>query len=249
MEEALGYERGKDLLEVPYDWRQDNRRSAQRLAQAIEEWGVREPITLIAHSNGCLVSRYYVEKLGGKKKVERLILLGGPHAGVPKTVSQLVHGPDILPFGLLGERMRGVLATFPSVYQLLPTYSIARDQSGKMIDVLRDESWLAADSHPFLRDARRFREELGTQSSVSTISIFGYGIKTVTQLAVRLGLQGGWESLAYQMEPSGDDLIPEQSAVLEGSDIHPVQQHHGALYVDNDVKMRLKLELTRPSRG
>ncbi|MFZ1404356.1 MAG: hypothetical protein WAW03_14775 [Anaerolineae bacterium] len=27
-------------------------------------------------------------------------------------------------------------------------------------------------------------------------------------------------------------------------EIHPVQQVHGALYVDNDVKIRLKLELT-----
>jgi len=37
----------------------------------------------------------------------------------------------------------------------------------------------------------------------------------------------------------------EQSAYLPGSDIHPVQQHHGTLFVDNDVRMRLKLELTR----
>jgi hypothetical protein len=31
--------------------------------------------------------------------------------------------------------------------------------------------------------------------------------------------------------------------VLAGSEIHPVQQHHGSLYVDSDVKMRLRLEL------
>jgi hypothetical protein len=37
----------------------------------------------------------------------------------------------------------------------------------------------------------------------------------------------------------------QSSAVLPGSEIHPVQQNHGTLYVDNDVKMRLKLELTR----
>jgi hypothetical protein len=32
---------------------------------------------------------------------------------------------------------------------------------------------------------------------------------------------------------------------MEGSEIHSVRQYHGALYVDNDVKMRLKLELMR----
>ena len=51
--------------------------------------------------------------------------------------------------------------------------------------------------------------------------------------------------MVYTSEPGGDNTIPERSAVLEGSDIHPVQQYHGTLYVDNDVKMRLKLELTR----
>jgi hypothetical protein len=49
----------------------------------------------------------------------------------------------------------------------------------------------------------------------------------------------------YKNELAGDSTIPEHSAVLPGSEIHPVQQYHGSLFVDNDVKMRLKLELTR----
>lgn len=32
--------------------------------------------------------------------------------------------------------------------------------------------------------------------------------------------------------------------LLPGPDIHPVRQYHGSLHVDNDVKMRLKVELT-----
>ena len=40
-------------------------------------------------------------------------------------------------------------------------------------------------------------------------------------------------------------IIPDHSAILDGSEIHPVQQYHGSLFVDNDMKMRLKLELTR----
>ncbi len=46
--------------------------------------------------------------------------------------------------------------------------------------------------------------------------------------------------------PTGDDNIPEESAVLEGAEIHPVRQHHGALYVDNDVKMRLQAGTDAP---
>jgi hypothetical protein len=49
----------------------------------------------------------------------------------------------------------------------------------------------------------------------------------------------------FELNEQGDIDIPTASAILDGSEIHPVQQHHGSLYVDNDVKMRLKLELTR----
>jgi pSer/pThr/pTyr-binding forkhead associated (FHA) protein len=245
LEEALGYERGRDVFEFAYDWRQDNRLSAQQLAEAVKRWAVTQPITLIAHSLGCIVSRYYVERLGGKHKVGRLILLGGPHAGYPRAISHLLSGPGILPFGILGERVRKVIATFPALYQILPTSTYVVDQTGTPIDVLSDEAWLPAEHRPLLRDARVFRRELGTQTSVPTVSIFGYGQKTITGLQVQRTLAGQWQQVDFNHNEVGDTDVPTASAVLAGSEIHPVQQHHGALYVDNDVKMRLKVELTR----
>jgi pSer/pThr/pTyr-binding forkhead associated (FHA) protein len=245
--EDLGYVRGQDLLEFAYDWRQDVRQSAQKLAEAIEAWPVKSPITLMAHSLGTLVSRYYVEKLGGKRRVERLILMGGPHRGVPKAAAGLVLGPNLLPFGLLGDRLREVLATFPSSYQILPTYPCALDQNGQQVDLLHEDSWLAERQLPLLHLARDFRAELGMHTSVSTLCIFGYGMKTI----LRLNLQrtrDGWGNWSYALEPGGDSTIPESSAILDNVEIHPVQQYHGSLFVDNDVKMRLKLELTRRPR-
>jgi pimeloyl-ACP methyl ester carboxylesterase len=242
--EDLGYKRGEDLLEFAYDWRQDVRLSAQKLAEAIEAWPVKAPITLMAHSLGTLVSRYYVEKLGGKRRVERLILMGGPHRGVPKAAAGLVLGPNLLPFGLLGDRLREVLATFPSSYQILPTYACALDQDGKPVDLLHEDSWLAEKQLPYLRLAREFRAELGMDTSVSTLCVFGYGLKTILKLSLqRTG--AGWGNWSYALEPGGDSTIPEASAILDNVEIHPVQQYHGSLFVDNDVKMRLKLELTR----
>lgn len=41
----------------------------------------------------------------------------------------------------------------------------------------------------------------------------------------------------------GNHAGQEERALLKGAEIHPVLQHHGALYADNDVKMRLKREL------
>ncbi len=45
---------------------------------------------------------------------------------------------------------------------------------------------------------------------------------------------------------TAEGCVPAASALLEGSEMHPVHQDHGALYVDSDGRMRLKLELTVP---
>jgi pSer/pThr/pTyr-binding forkhead associated (FHA) protein len=243
--EGLGYERGKDLLEFGYDWRQDVRESARHLAETIDRWRVSPPITIIAHSMGCLVSRYYVECLGGTSQVGRLILIGGPNAGTPKAFLSLLFGPGLFPLGLVGERLRQLVATFPSMYQMVPIYACAIDQRGQRIDLYRDVTWLPEAHRPLLRAARAFRKELGTRVSVPAISIFGYGLKTTTGIVVERDRAGGWQKVDPTVEPAGDETIPEISAVVEGSEIHPVQQQHGALYVDNDVKMRLKIELAR----
>lgn len=40
-----------------------------------------DPIDLIGFSMGGLVSRYYLQRLGGKKRVRRLVTIGTPHNG------------------------------------------------------------------------------------------------------------------------------------------------------------------------
>jgi pSer/pThr/pTyr-binding forkhead associated (FHA) protein len=242
--EELGYRRGADYFEFPYDWRQDVRQSARELAQTIDELPTSRPVTIMAHSLGTLVSRYYIERLGGRSRVERVILMGGPHLGTVKALTSLLVAPSVLPFGLLGERLRRVIVTFPSSYQILPTYPCAVDQHGNDIHFLEDESWVAEEQLPLLRAAREFRQELGLASSVPTLSIFGYGIKTLSGITLKR-VDGTFSDIVYSSEPNGDSGILVTSAVLPGSDIHPVQQYHGALFVDNDVRMRLKLELAR----
>lgn len=244
LRESLHYESGRDLLEFGYDFRQDNRESARRLAAAIDDWNVSRPITIIAHSMGALVSRYYLECLGGRSKVERAIFLGGPHAGTPYAFMSLLSGPNLLPLGLLNARLRDLLASYPSWYQILPTYPFASDQRAGF-DVLADESWLEESHCPLLRNARKFRAELGGACSVPSVCVFGYDIKTVTSVVVERDESGACRKASFLTEPRGDGLIPEISSLLPVSEIHPVHQHHGSLHSDSDVKMRLKLELTR----
>jgi pSer/pThr/pTyr-binding forkhead associated (FHA) protein len=243
--EDLGFERGVDYFEFAYDWRQDVRASARQLAQLIDSLNLGRPVTIIAHNLGTLVSRYYIERLGGKNHVDRLILMGGPHKGVPKTLSSLLVPSEGLSFGRLGERLRQVMATFYTSYQILPVYPCAIDQNGEKVNLFEIDDWLSDEHRPLLAAARQFRRELGNHSSVPAVSIFGYGLKTISGLSVHRDSKSRMGELVYWQEPIGDSTIPQSSAVLEDTEIYPVHQYHGSLFVDQDVKMRLKLELTR----
>jgi pSer/pThr/pTyr-binding forkhead associated (FHA) protein len=244
--EDLGFERGVDYFEFAYDWRQDLRVSARQLGQLMDSLNLGRPATVIAHNLGALVSRYYIERLGGKNHVDRLILMGGPHKGVPKALSGLLTSLDGPSFGLFGERLRQVMATFYTSYQILPVYPCATDQNNEKVNLFDIDDWLSEEQRPLLEAARQFRRELGNHSSVPAVSIFGYGLKTISGLSFHRDPKGRMGEFAYWQEPIGDSIIPQSSAVLEDTEIYPVQQYHSSLFVDQDVKMRLKLEITRP---
>lgn len=81
-------------------------RVARRLKSLVEkvhrETGY-ERVHVIGHSMGGLVARYYVQRLGGDKRVHTLVTLGTPHAGtqparlVPHAVAkQMRPGSDIV---------------------------------------------------------------------------------------------------------------------------------------------------------
>jgi hypothetical protein len=144
----------------------------------------------------------------------------------------------------MNTRLRDLLATYPSWYQILPTYQFVSDQRSGF-DVLTDESWVAERHRPLLRQAREFRAEMGKNCSVPSVCVFGYDIKTITGATVEREPFGVLQKASFFSTLRGDGTIPEVSSVLDGAEIHPVRQHHGSLYSDSDVKMRLKHELTR----
>ena len=180
--------------------------------------------------------------------VERIIALGGPHSGTPYAFASLLKGPNLLPFGMRNDRLREVLATFPAWFQILPIYPFVSDKKAGAMDVFGDATWLMEERRPMLKFHTDFRAELGTRSSIPVVCIFGYGLKTITRATVEREPNGLCRKVDLDVTPAGDGTIPEDSAVLEGAEIHPVRQYHGTLYVDNDVKMRLKLELTRQAK-
>jgi pimeloyl-ACP methyl ester carboxylesterase len=122
--------RPANFIEFPYDWRLDNRVSAEHLQALVrdrlERWrehshNPNAQVIFVAHSMGGLVARYYLEVLGGWRECRGLITFGTPYRGSLKALDFLVHGYKKL-FLDLTEVMR----TFPSMYQLLPIYRVLR---------------------------------------------------------------------------------------------------------------------------
>ena len=156
-----------------YDWRKSIDENAAGLAAFIEEKkeyltnqfktcskhrNKEVRFDLLGHSMGGLIARYYVEyglqKLGrgknplpkrnwyGAKNVRKLIMAGTPNAGYADTLLELVNG---VAFDCrLPPVPAGVLATFPSYYQMLPDVSketVRYKRSGKAVDVFDIKLW------------------------------------------------------------------------------------------------------------
>ena len=127
------------FFQFPYDWRQDNRLSANDLDKVIKDWHPHlkgRPVIFIAHSMGGLVFKWwhYNFFLKYKKdyefKIEQVLFLGTPHQGSPATYSAFSEGFNLLSES--GSFLQGLEQatitrqlnnngpTFPSVFQLLP---------------------------------------------------------------------------------------------------------------------------------
>jgi pimeloyl-ACP methyl ester carboxylesterase len=136
-----------------YDWRQDNVTSAKRLDALIEQLrrDYDDPtlkVNVIAHSMGGLITRYYLRygtvdalegegdfpiNMAGAEKVGTAVLLGTPNLGSVSSLQSMLLGHKV---GLRRIEPE-VLATMPSVYQLLPhpltDWSV--DPTGKDLDL------------------------------------------------------------------------------------------------------------------
>lgn len=122
---------GENFFEFPYDWRLDNRIAAKQLESKAHDWlskwksssGNHEAkLIFITHSMGGLVTRYFLEVLEGWKVTSKLLTLGTPYRGSIKALNFLCNGlkKSIGPIELIN--LSRLLRSFPSVYQLLPTY-------------------------------------------------------------------------------------------------------------------------------
>jgi pimeloyl-ACP methyl ester carboxylesterase len=119
----------------PYDWRQDNVVTARKLDALIDQIrrDYSDPqlkVDVVAHSMGGLIVRYYIQygiadvldgndfpaNFAGANKIRTAVLLGTPNLGSVNGLHSLLVGHRVGWQAIPAE----VLATMPSVYELLP---------------------------------------------------------------------------------------------------------------------------------
>ncbi len=245
-----------NYLEFAYDWRRDNKISARLLKRLIDnklsKWKEKYPkakIILIAHSMGGLISRYYLEHLGGKEQCKALITLGTPYRGSVKILNFLTNGYQKKPLPALTD----VLRSFTSGYQLLPIYPVI-DIDGNWLRITETNSIPGIEAER-AKQARRFLQLVNSPNNTNPYQfkpIIGIGQKRTFQ-SVQLSnnrLKASYSKLPMNPKTqkpldntyaTGDDTVPLLSAIpIDLSNDMQIQdasfiESHGAL--QNNVQV------------
>jgi len=143
-----------------YDWRLDNARNAEILAEFIdEEFGASTRVDIVAHSMGGLVASRYIAD-GNEHRIRRLITMGTPFLGSPKVPYVFATGRlVVVPVrgAISPGPMRDISSHMISAYQLLPFrsryhYIGIGEQSGWWLWESFDSWEPVPNSFDFIRD-------------------------------------------------------------------------------------------------
>lgn len=239
-----------NLVEFGYDWRLSNRHTSALLKVAAEDalhrWrGEGHPdakLVFFCHSMGGLIARHYLEVRGGAEHTRGLITVGTPHRGSLKALDNLVNGRT-LGLGPLRFDVADLARTFPSAYQLLPTYRCIDTGSGRE-DLLAAcppnlEAARVADALAFHREIETataadeerpyaFRMIVGTrQPTLATARITATGVEPLLTIDGNDDLGDGTVSRFASIPPG---VRPDDPRQVSSSKRHGwLQQSEGVL--------------------
>ncbi|WP_256841740.1 lipase/acyltransferase domain-containing protein [Ornithinimicrobium cryptoxanthini] len=203
----------ESYFEFPYDWRLDNRIAAADLRDAIGRWlGARRQskpdakVVLVAHSMGGLVSRYYLEVLGGWQDTRALVTFGTPHRGSLNALDFLANGLRKA-FGLVD--LTDLVRSFPSIHQLLPIYPCVDTGTGEASYLSDAVGMLPGLNAEAVQAARTFHQEI--EDAVTANRQLGEYLERGYRLQSVVGIE----------HPT------KQSALLRGGALQVVETHLG----------------------
>lgn len=260
---------GRNFRHFPYDWRRDNVHSAKRLQSKAMDWlkqwreasGNQDAkLVLIGHSMGGLISRWFVECLGGWQHTRALITLGTPHRGSLNAVGFIENGmkKGIGPFGL---DLSPLLRSFTSVYQLLPIYpciddgqSLHRVADAAHKGILRQmnagRAQAARDFHQQILDAQAANAKLSAYVDSGYAMLPVVGVEQPTAQSARI--DAGTCTLVNYLDGQdlgGDGTVPRVSATpVDMKDAKReiyAAEMHGSIQNNDGTLVNLMGTLTR----
>ncbi|MDA3815482.1 MAG: hypothetical protein PF549_03890 [Patescibacteria group bacterium] len=251
---ANGYEKKINLFEFPYEWRNSNMISAQKLQEGIreiQEETLMSRVDLVAHSMGGLVARKYIQSDQFERNVDQLVTLGTPHRGSPEAYLQWEAGEGFFgPKGFLAKhhfRMEavhnGYLSLFkyirdevPSISELLPDYDYLEENGEMRVypENYPQNSFLEDLNQNGLEklDQIRFLNIVGETEEESTITKIKVADETDEEKWEH-GKPENFDNENYReglIAGEGDETVPSESATgTEKGKILEVESSHGDL--------------------
>ena len=234
------------VLPFAFDWRLDIDNSAAVLNRAIRQWANGEPVHIVAHSMGGLVSRRFMQKFPETwqamkdpfdlKRGGRLIMLGTPNKG-SFAISFVLTGKEKLLKKLalfdLKHDMKDLLETvntFPGSYQMLPSPRLnPGDDRLRLFDAATWGGFPVPQK--YLELGGRFQEEMDqVQDPDRLVYVAGYNQPTPSRIRV-----DGPGNFSYQETLDGDGRVPHELGLLPGVTTFFVEEAHGDLPSNEQV--------------
>lgn len=242
------------LQTFPYDWRQDLRKTAADLADAIDETvdmhGDGVEVTLLCHSMGGLIGRYYIESgqfdgRRGHESIRQLIMMGTPNNGAPKALFAALGQESMIFLNAAQVKRVASDERYPSIYQLFPPsdMSFAWDGSANgelravdLYDAVRARQLgLCAEN---LKAASDFRGKLDASRRPNGVRYFCFiGTRQSTSTAVNVIQRDERVTVRDMKDPDGgDETVPIWSASLHKVQGCYVGGGHTSMFKDRKLR-------------
>lgn len=229
-----------------YDWRKDLDQAAQGLKDFVETKFKDQPVHLVAHSMGGLVSRNFIrlypkvwKTMLEPKKVQggRLIMLGTPNYGSYAMASAMVAGDKLVKRLVAADlhhnadEVLDVLNGFVGSYQLLPSYTKLSASEQSLYDRGTWGRYPIVATH--LQRAKTFHENLDVPATIDPermIYIAGCNHETLSGVTVK-----GPGLFEFETTLKGDGRVPHVLGLLPGVPTYYVDEIHGDLQKHEQV--------------
>jgi pimeloyl-ACP methyl ester carboxylesterase len=226
-----------------FDWRLDLAQSARALRDQIDEWfGQSDPVNLVAHSMGGLVSRTYILNHPERwNKGGKLIMLGTPNHGsfaIPQVITGTlgtVRKLAIVDITHSRRQLCAILNSFPGSMQMLPS-PLVMEEMKRMYQATEWGEWSVAQNvlDAGLASHKRLAKVIDEKRMAY---IAGYNQVTQVDVADWLRLD---DAAGYSNSLEGDGTVPHRLGFMDkdGKKLFPtyfVDCEHGGLPNHADV--------------